>query len=131
MRLPLLLPLLLVPLLSLPQASRAADRITGRDFATRSEVIAPQAMAATSHPLATQIALDVMKEALATFHGVARRFSVVGEPNGITLVDDYGHHPAEIRATLAAARRSYGGRVLVAMDTRSTSGNGMIVSRPA
>jgi gamma-glutamyltranspeptidase / glutathione hydrolase len=40
----------------------AADRITGRDFATRSEVIAPKAMAATSHPLATQIALDVMKQ---------------------------------------------------------------------
>src|SRR5690606_4355202 len=39
----------------------AADRITGEPFATRSEVYAPQAMAATSHPLATQIALDVMK----------------------------------------------------------------------
>jgi gamma-glutamyltranspeptidase/glutathione hydrolase len=39
----------------------AADRITGHGFATRSEVIAPQAMAATSHPLATQIALDVLK----------------------------------------------------------------------
>ncbi|WP_454828014.1 gamma-glutamyltransferase [Pseudoxanthomonas wuyuanensis] len=45
--------------LVLPAA--AADRIAGRDFATRSEVIAPHAMAATSHPLATQIALDVMK----------------------------------------------------------------------
>ena len=40
----------------------AADRITGRAFATRSDVIAPHAMAATSHPLATQIALDVMKQ---------------------------------------------------------------------
>ncbi len=47
-------------LAALPSA--AADRITGRDFATRSEVIAPHAMAATSHPLATQIALDVMKQ---------------------------------------------------------------------
>lgn len=42
-------------------APAMADRITGRDFATRSEVIAPEAMAATSHPLATQIALDIMK----------------------------------------------------------------------
>lgn len=41
---------------------KAADRITGKDFATRSEVIAQHGMAATSHPLATQIALDVMKE---------------------------------------------------------------------
>lgn len=41
---------------------KAADRITGKDFATRSEVIAQHGMAATSHPLATQIALDVMKD---------------------------------------------------------------------
>jgi len=41
---------------------QAFDRITGKDFASRSEVIATEAMAATSHPLATQIALDVMKQ---------------------------------------------------------------------
>ena len=39
----------------------AADRVTGEPFATRSEVIAPNAMAATSHPLATQIALDILR----------------------------------------------------------------------
>lgn len=43
-------------------SAKAADRITGKDFATRSEVIAQHGMAATSHPLATQIALDVMKD---------------------------------------------------------------------
>ncbi|MCD9028010.1 gamma-glutamyltransferase [Luteimonas sp. BDR2-5] len=52
----------LLLLVALPGASAlAADRITGQTFATRSEVHAPQAMAATSHPLATQIALDTMK----------------------------------------------------------------------
>ncbi|WP_425603983.1 gamma-glutamyltransferase [Luteimonas kalidii] len=45
----------------LAAGASAADRITGQSFATRSEVYAPHAMAATSHPLATQIALDVMK----------------------------------------------------------------------
>ena len=45
----------------LPLSLAAADRITGQPFATRSEVHAPHAMAATSHPLATQIALDIMK----------------------------------------------------------------------
>jgi UDP-N-acetylmuramate--alanine ligase len=60
--------------------------------------------------------LDVMKASLATFHGVARRFSVVAEPRSIALVDDYGHHPAEVRATLSAARRAYSGRVLVAFQ---------------
>lgn len=53
---------LVLSLLVLGGHAMSADRITGREFATRSEVIAPQAMAATSHPLATQIALDVMKQ---------------------------------------------------------------------
>jgi gamma-glutamyltranspeptidase/glutathione hydrolase len=54
-----LIPVAFVLLLALP--TQAADRVTGLPFATRSEVIAPNAMAATSHPLATQIALDVMR----------------------------------------------------------------------
>ncbi|MFC0046763.1 gamma-glutamyltransferase [Rheinheimera tilapiae] len=54
---------LMIPLLLLPAAqSLAYDRVTGQEFASRSEVIATQAMAATSQPLATQIALDVMKQ---------------------------------------------------------------------
>src|SRR5690606_2594130 len=52
---------LLAGLLFASAAAPAADRITGEPFATRSEVYAPRAMAATSHPLATQVALDVMK----------------------------------------------------------------------
>jgi len=57
-----------------------------------------------------------VKEALATFHGVARRFSIVDEIDGVSLVDDYGHHPAEVEATLNAARRAYEGRILVAFQ---------------
>jgi UDP-N-acetylmuramate--alanine ligase len=63
-----------------------------------------------------EVPLDAMKEALSTFHGVARRFSIVGEVEGVTLVDDYGHHPAEIEATLSAARNAYDKRVLVAFQ---------------
>ena len=63
-----------------------------------------------------EVPLDIMKDALATFHGVARRFSVVGEVDGVTLIDDYGHHPAEIEATLQAARRVFDRRVLVAFQ---------------
>ena len=63
-----------------------------------------------------EVPFDVVKEALATFRGVARRFTVVDEPDGISLVDDYGHHPEEIRATLNAARHAYGKRVLVAFQ---------------
>jgi len=63
-----------------------------------------------------EVPLDVLKHALATFHGVARRFTVVDTPNDIALVDDYGHHPAEVRAVLAAARNAYSQRVLVAFQ---------------
>ncbi len=63
-----------------------------------------------------EIPLDVIQESLATFGGVARRFTIVDELAGVLLVDDYGHHPAEIEATLRAARGGYAGRVLVAFQ---------------
>ena len=47
-----------------------------------------------------------IREALANFKGVNRRFTRVGEVGGVTIIDDYGHHPVEIRAVLAAARES-------------------------
>jgi UDP-N-acetylmuramate--alanine ligase len=53
------------------------------------------------------VPLDVTKNALATFDGVGRRFTLVGEVGGVKLIDDYGHHPAEIRATLDAARGAF------------------------
>lgn len=54
--------------------------------------------------------LDKAAAALGRFSGAGRRFEVRGEVRGITVVDDYGHHPTEIRATLAAARSRYPGR---------------------
>ncbi len=45
--------------------------------------------------------------ALAAFTGAGRRFEVLGEVSGVTIVDDYGHHPTEIRATLEAAHSHY------------------------
>jgi UDP-N-acetylmuramate--alanine ligase len=50
---------------------------------------------------------------LDSFRGVDRRFQVKGEARGVTVVDDYGHHPTEIVATLKAARECGYGRVLV------------------
>ena len=47
---------------------------------------------------------------LATFDGVGRRFEVRGEPHGVLVIDDYGHHPTAIRATIAAVRDRYPGR---------------------
>ena len=62
------------------------------------------ATAAVAVGLELEIPVDTIREALAGFSGVDRRFQVRGTERGITVVDDYGHHPTEIRATLAAAR---------------------------
>ena len=53
-----------------------------------------------------------IRAALATFGGVGRRFTKVGEVDGVTIIDDYGHHPVEIAAVLKAARQSTKGRVI-------------------
>ncbi|MXQ06547.1 UDP-N-acetylmuramate--L-alanine ligase [Alphaproteobacteria bacterium GH1-50] len=53
-----------------------------------------------------------IREALAAFKGVNRRFTKVGEVDGVTIIDDYGHHPVEIAAVLKAARQATDGRVI-------------------
>jgi UDP-N-acetylmuramate--alanine ligase len=58
------------------------------------------------------VASDLIREGLAKFAGVGRRFEIKGVVNDITVVDDYGHHPVEIMATLKAARGCKFNRVL-------------------
>ncbi len=55
---------------------------------------------------------DEIREALKNFGGVNRRFTKVGEVDGVTIIDDYGHHPVEIAAVLKAARQSTEGRII-------------------
>jgi UDP-N-acetylmuramate--alanine ligase len=62
------------------------------------------ATAAVAIAIELNIDIEKVREALAAFSGVDRRFQVRGSERGITVIDDYGHHPTEIRATLAAAR---------------------------
>jgi UDP-N-acetylmuramate--alanine ligase len=60
---------------------------------------------------------DAIRQGFARFGGVKRRFTKVGEVDGVTVIDDYGHHPVEIRAVLAAAREGVGaGRVLAVVQ---------------
>ena len=59
---------------------------------------------------------EVIRNGLAAFSGVKRRFTVTGTSHGITVVDDYGHHPVEITAVLAAARASATGRVVAVVQ---------------
>ena len=71
------------------------------------------AAAAAAVALYLNVASDLIREGLAKFAGVGRRFDIKGAVNDITVVDDYGHHPAEIRATLEAARGCKFSRLLV------------------
>jgi len=68
--------------------------------------------------VAREMGIDgaVLKRALSEFKGVYRRFTKVGEAAGVTIVDDYAHHPVEIAAVLAAARESYEGRVIAVVQ---------------
>jgi UDP-N-acetylmuramate--alanine ligase len=63
------------------------------------------ATAAIAVGIGLDIPADAIRAALAQFSGVDRRFQRKGTAGGVTVVDDYGHHPTEIRATLAAARQ--------------------------
>jgi UDP-N-acetylmuramate--alanine ligase len=72
------------------------------------------AAVAVAHELG--IADDVIRGALAKFGGVRRRFTKTGTWNGVTIIDDYGHHPVEIAAVLKAARESTKGQVIAVVQ---------------
>jgi len=71
------------------------------------------AMAALGAGLALGCTVPAMAPGLAAFRGVERRFQRLGSVQGIDVVDDYAHHPTEVRATIAAARHAFPGRRLV------------------
>jgi UDP-N-acetylmuramate--alanine ligase len=71
------------------------------------------AAAAAAVALYLNVPSDLIREGLAKFGGVSRRFDIKGSVNDITVIDDYGHHPAEIRATLEAARGCKFNRLLI------------------
>jgi len=101
----------------LPQGSRFRVEAVGK-YLGAIELHVPgrhnalNAMAAVAVGLELEIAFEHIVESLMAFRGVGRRFELRGEAAGVRVFDDYGHHPTEIAATLAAAR-GLGGRVLV------------------
>jgi UDP-N-acetylmuramate--alanine ligase len=72
------------------------------------------ALAAIASGLALGVTVEAMRPGLASFRGVERRFQRLGVANGVEVVDDYAHHPTEIKATLAAARTAFPARRIVA-----------------
>jgi UDP-N-acetylmuramate--alanine ligase len=74
------------------------------------------ALATLAVALELEVPFPLAAEALASFGGIERRFERKGSARSVTLVDDYAHHPAEIRATLEAAREIHDGRIVVAFQ---------------
>lgn len=68
--------------------------------------------------VAAEAGLDdtAIRDALASFSGVKRRFQLTGEPGGVAIYDDYGHHPIEIKAVLAAAKAGAAGRLIAVVE---------------
>jgi UDP-N-acetylmuramate--alanine ligase len=73
------------------------------------------ALAAIAVGFELEVPFSQIAEALASFTGAGRRFQFRGEAAGVLVVDDYGHHPTEIKATLAAAKIGSGGRHIVVL----------------
>jgi UDP-N-acetylmuramate--alanine ligase len=71
------------------------------------------AAAAAAVALYLNVPVELIRRGLANFGGVGRRFDIKGSVNGVTVIDDYGHHPVEIKATLEAARGCKFNRLLV------------------
>jgi UDP-N-acetylmuramate--alanine ligase len=73
------------------------------------------ALGATAAARALGASWDAVRDGLREYRGVDRRFQRLGDVGGVSIVDDYAHHPTEIAATLAAARDVFPGRSLVAL----------------
>ncbi len=71
------------------------------------------ALVAIAIGIELEVPVDLIRKGLAAFTGVERRFHLRGEVNDIMVVDDYGHHPTEVKATLAAAKQGWDRRLVV------------------
>ena len=80
-------------------------------------------------PTELGVPFETAREALAEFGGIHRRFELCGEAGGVMVISDYGHHPAEIRATLAAAREGFGRRLVVRLPAASLHAHARPVRR--
>ena len=92
------------------------ETIEGITLAMVGEHNVQNALAAIAVAREMGIADAVMREALGAFGGVKRRFTKTGEAGGITVIDDYAHHPVEISAVLKAARQAAEGKVIAVVQ---------------
>lgn len=104
--------------MSLNGKANAADVYRGSEYLGRLELGMPgqhnllNALAVVAVSLHIGLDFATVVKALREFRGVRRRYQILGELNGVKVIDDYAHHPAEIKATLQAARQANPGRVI-------------------
>ena len=94
---------------------RHGDKLASVRLAVPGQHNVRNSLAAAAVGLELGVAVPEIVAALGRFRGVERRFQLLGECAGALVIDDYAHHPTEIRATLDAARRGYPGRRIVAL----------------
>ncbi|MEZ5357077.1 MAG: UDP-N-acetylmuramate--L-alanine ligase [Bryobacteraceae bacterium] len=114
------------------QSSRFRLRLRGEDLGEFELRVAGvhnvlNATAAAAIALELQVAPDLIREGLARYSGVDRRMQVRGEAGGVTVMDDYGHHPTEIRVTLDAARLGPWKRILVVFQPHRYTRTGTLM----
>jgi UDP-N-acetylmuramate--alanine ligase len=90
--------------------------ITGIDLPMPGRHNVQNALAAVGVAAELGIPDETIARGFEKFHGVKRRFTKVGEVDGVTIIDDYGHHPVEIKAVLSAAREAAQGRVVAVVQ---------------
>ncbi len=100
----------------LRQRDGSFRRIEGIELPMPGRHNVQNALAAVAVAVEMGCAEEIIRTGFAKFAGVKRRFTKVGEVDGITVIDDYGHHPVEIRAVLAAAREGVKGRVIAVVQ---------------
>lgn len=98
------------------RASGTSRTLAGLELSMLGRHNVQNSLAAVAVAQEMSIPDEVVKQVFASFGGVKRRFTKTGETRGITVVDDYGHHPVEIAAVLAAARSATKGRVVAVMQ---------------
>jgi UDP-N-acetylmuramate--alanine ligase len=98
------------------QRDGSQRRIDGIELPMPGRHNVQNALAAVGVAVEMGCADSVIQTGFAKFGGVKRRFTKVGEIDGVTIIDDYGHHPVEIRAVLAAAREGVQNRVIAVVQ---------------
>ena len=101
----------------LRQRDGSFQRIEGIELPMPGRHNVQNALSAVAVAIEMGVSDNLIRTGFATFTGVKRRFTKVGEVDGVTVIDDYGHHPVEIRAVLSAAREGVGtGRVIAVVQ---------------